>query len=205
MVRVHRLSSRLPAGGRRDMFSPGSPWRHAWAVGSSGSARRGGVEKQLVADAGIEFRGIPAGKLRRYLSLRNLTDLLKTAAGVVASLRILGRDKPSLLFSKGGFVSVPPVLAAWLRGIPAWTHESDFDPGLATRINMRFCEKVLVSFPETLDVPAGQLPGEGSGDRQPVARSPLRRAARAADGPSWDARMICRCSWSLGAASDRRS
>jgi len=114
-----------------------------------GSSR--GVEKQIVADAGIVFRGIPAGKLRRYLSVRNLTDVMRTAAGVVASLRILRRDRPSLLFSKGGFVSVPPVLAAWLSGIPAWTHESDFDPGLATRINMRFCEKVLVSFPETLD------------------------------------------------------
>src|SRR5271157_1556048 len=114
-----------------------------------GSSR--GVEKQLVADAGIDFRAIPAGKLRRYISLRNLTDILKTAAGIVASLRIMSRDKPSFLFSKGGFVSVPPVLAAWLRRIPAWTHESDLDPGLATRINMRFCEKVLVSFPETLD------------------------------------------------------
>jgi UDP-N-acetylglucosamine--N-acetylmuramyl-(pentapeptide) pyrophosphoryl-undecaprenol N-acetylglucosamine transferase len=112
---------------------------------------RDGVEKQLVADAGIEFRGIPAGKLRRYLSVRNVTDIIRTAAGIVACLRILKKDRPSLLFSKGGFVSVPPVLAAWLRGIPAWTHESDFDPGLATRINMRFCEKVLVSFPETLD------------------------------------------------------
>src|SRR5271157_6008199 len=79
-----------------------------------GSSR--GVEKQLAAEAGIEFRGIPAGKLRRYLSLRNLTDLLRTAAGIVASLRILMKDKPSFLFSKGGFVSVPPVLAAWLRG-----------------------------------------------------------------------------------------
>jgi len=118
-----------------------------------GSSR--GVERQLVTDAGVEFRGIPAGKLRRYLSLRNLTDLAATALGVIASLRILGRVKPALLFSKGGFVSVPPVVAAWLRGIPAWTHESDFDPGLATRINLRFCERVLVSFPETLeDLPA---------------------------------------------------
>ncbi len=119
-----------------------------------GSSR--GVEKQLVGEAGIEFHGIPAGKLRRYLSLRNLTDVIRTAAGVVASLRVLRRVKPALLFSKGGFVSVPPVVAAWMRGIPAWTHESDFDPGLATRINMRFCEKVLVSFPETLqDLPGG--------------------------------------------------
>ncbi len=121
-----------------------------------GSSR--GVEKNLVREAGIAFRGIPAGKLRRYLSLRNLTDLLATAAGVVASLRILAREKPALLFSKGGFASVPPVFAAWLRRIPAWTHESDFDPGLATRINLRFCEKVLVSFPETLETlpPAGR-------------------------------------------------
>ncbi|MGO9310246.1 MAG: undecaprenyldiphospho-muramoylpentapeptide beta-N-acetylglucosaminyltransferase [Spirochaetia bacterium] len=114
-----------------------------------GSSR--GVERRLVANAGIDFRAIPAGKLRRYVSLRNFTDILKTAAGIVASLRIMRRDRPSFLFSKGGFVSVPPVLAAWLRRIPAWTHESDLDPGLATRINMRFCEKVLVSFPETLD------------------------------------------------------
>ncbi len=118
-----------------------------------GSSR--GVERQLVTDAGVEFRGIPAGKLRRYLSLRNLTDLVATAAGILASFFILGKLKPALLFSKGGFVSVPPVVAAWLRGIPAWTHESDFDPGLATRINLRFCERVLVSFPETLqDLPA---------------------------------------------------
>jgi UDP-N-acetylglucosamine--N-acetylmuramyl-(pentapeptide) pyrophosphoryl-undecaprenol N-acetylglucosamine transferase len=139
-----------------------------------GSSR--GVEKQLVADAGIEFHGIPAGKLRRYLSLRNITDVIRTAAGVVASLAILGRVKPSLLFSKGGFVSVPPVLAAWMRGIPAWTHESDFDPGLATRINMRFCEKVLVSFPETMD----DLPPAYRG-KAVVTGNPVRAALYGAD------------------------
>jgi len=138
-----------------------------------GSSR--GVEKQLVADAGIEFRGIPAGKLRRYLSFRNLTDILRTAAGIAASLRIMKKDRPSLLFSKGGFVSVPPVLAAWLRGIPAWTHESDFDPGLATRINIRFCEKVLVSFPETLDY----LPA-GCREKAVVTGNPVRAALYAA-------------------------
>jgi len=117
---------------------------------------RDGVEKKLVADAGIEYRGIPAGKLRRYFSLRNVSDIISIAAGIMASLRVLRRERPALLFSKGGFVSVPPVLAARLIGIPAWTHESDFDPGLATRINMRFCEKVLLSFPQTLQyLPAG--------------------------------------------------
>jgi UDP-N-acetylglucosamine--N-acetylmuramyl-(pentapeptide) pyrophosphoryl-undecaprenol N-acetylglucosamine transferase len=109
-----------------------------------------GVEKALVSHAGIEFRGIPAGKLRRYFSLRNLSDVMRTLAGVIASVRILRREKPALLFSKGGYVSVPPVVAARLCGIPSFTHESDFDPGLATRINLRFCEKVLVSFPETM-------------------------------------------------------
>ncbi len=114
-----------------------------------GSAR--GVEKSLVMEAGIEFKGIPAGKLRRYFSLRNVIDILKTVAGIAVSFVALRRVKPALLFSKGGFVSVPPVVAAWLCGIPSWTHESDFDPGLATRINARFCEKVLVSFPQTVD------------------------------------------------------
>lgn len=111
---------------------------------------RSGVEKDMLARAGIEFRGIPAGKLRRYFSLQNLLDVVKIIAGVAASVRLLRRVRPALLFSKGGFVSVPPVIASWICGIPSWTHESDFDPGLATRINLRFSEKVLVSFPETV-------------------------------------------------------
>jgi UDP-N-acetylglucosamine--N-acetylmuramyl-(pentapeptide) pyrophosphoryl-undecaprenol N-acetylglucosamine transferase len=118
--------------------------RIVW-IGSSS-----GLERRLVSEAGIEFHGVPAGKLRRYVSLRNLSDMVKTMAGVAASMRILRRERPALVFSKGGFVSVPPVVAAWLCRIPAWTHESDFDPGLATRINVRMCEKVLVSFPETI-------------------------------------------------------
>jgi UDP-N-acetylglucosamine--N-acetylmuramyl-(pentapeptide) pyrophosphoryl-undecaprenol N-acetylglucosamine transferase len=150
-----------------------------------GSSR--GVERQLVTDAGVQFHGIPAGKLRRYFSLRNVTDILKTAAGVLASLRILRRDKPALLFSKGGFVSVPPVLAAWLRGIPAWTHESDFDPGLATRINCRFCEKVLVSFPETLDF----LP-ESFRAKAVVTGNPVREAVYAAQPARGRAFVGCR-------------
>jgi UDP-N-acetylglucosamine--N-acetylmuramyl-(pentapeptide) pyrophosphoryl-undecaprenol N-acetylglucosamine transferase len=134
-----------------------------------GSSR--GVEKQLVTEAGIQFRGIPAGKLRRYLSLRNISDILATAAGVVASLRILLKEKPAFLFSKGGFASVPPVVAAWLCRIPSWTHESDFDAGLATRINLRFCEKVLVSFAETL---AG-LP-KSAREKAVVTGNPVRAA-----------------------------
>jgi len=134
-----------------------------------------GVERDLVSRAGIEFRGIPAGKLRRYFSLRNLSDVMRTIAGVIASVRILRREKPSLLFSKGGFVSVPPVVAARLCGIPSFTHESDFDPGLATRINVRLCEKVLVSFPETVSYLSAQYRGKAVVTGNPV-RSSLYRA-----------------------------
>ncbi len=112
---------------------------------------RRGIERGLVEAAGIPFHGIPAGKLRRYFSLRNLTDLAKIAAGILSSAVVLARRRPVLLFSKGGFVSVPPVVAASLLGIPCVTHESDFDPGLATRINLRFCQTVFLSFPETLE------------------------------------------------------
>ena len=139
-----------------------------------GSSR--GVERGLVTEAGIPFHGIPAGKLRRYLSLRNLTDVLRVAAGVFASLRILRKERPRLLFSKGGYVSVPPVVAARLFRIPAFTHESDFDPGLATRINLRLCERVLVSYPQTLEF----LPPRYR-EKAIVTGNPVRAAFYAAD------------------------
>ena len=147
---------------------------------------RNGVERKLVRDAGIDFHGIPAGKLRRYLSLRNVTDVARVFAGIVASIRVLRRERPSLLFSKGGFVSVPPVVAARLCGIPAFTHESDFDPGLATRINLRFCEKVFLSFEDTLDF----LP-ERYRQKAVVTGNPVRSALRAGDDAR--GRMLVGC------------
>lgn len=95
------------------------------------------------------FYGIPSGKLRRYVSFRNFLDLFKIFAGFIASLFILIKVKPDVLFSKGGFVSVPPCIAAKILGIPVYTHECDFTPGLATKINSRSAEKVLVSYVET--------------------------------------------------------
>ena len=129
---------------------------------------RRGVEEKLVADAGIDFRAIPAGKLRRYLSPQNLVDVARVLAGMVSALRILRRERPSLLFSKGGFVSVPPVVAAWVCRIPSFTHESDLDPGLATRINLRFSEKVLLSFPETMDFLPPRFRGKAAVTGNPV-------------------------------------
>jgi UDP-N-acetylglucosamine--N-acetylmuramyl-(pentapeptide) pyrophosphoryl-undecaprenol N-acetylglucosamine transferase len=137
---------------------------------------RHGMERDLVGRAGIPFHGIPAGKLRRYLSLKNVTDLFKIAAGILFSVILLIRKKPALVFSKGGFVSVPPVIAASLCGIPCFTHESDLDPGLATRINLRFCEKIFVSVDRTM----GFLP-ESYRAKAIVAGNPVRRAIYGGD------------------------
>jgi UDP-N-acetylglucosamine--N-acetylmuramyl-(pentapeptide) pyrophosphoryl-undecaprenol N-acetylglucosamine transferase len=108
-----------------------------------------GVERAIVEAAGMRFIGIPSGKLRRYISLKNVVDLFKVVAGIAAATIIMMRYRPKVLFSKGGYVSVPPAIAASLAKVPVITHESDFDPGLATRINARFASIVMVSYDET--------------------------------------------------------
>ena len=112
---------------------------------------RTGMERGLVSEAGIRYHAIPAGKWRRYLSAENIADMLRVIGGVVAALTVLLRERPALVFSKGGYVTVPPVLAARMLRIPVITHESDTDPGLATRINSRFADLVLTSFAETVE------------------------------------------------------
>lgn len=95
------------------------------------------------------FKGIPSGKLRRYFSWKNFVDVFKIGSGFFASFFILLKEKPSVLFSKGGFVSVPPCIAAKILHIPVYTHECDYSPGLATRINAKSANRILVSFSET--------------------------------------------------------
>jgi UDP-N-acetylglucosamine--N-acetylmuramyl-(pentapeptide) pyrophosphoryl-undecaprenol N-acetylglucosamine transferase len=118
------------------------------------------LERRILTGRKLRYYGIPTGKLRRYFSLRNIIDVFKILLGLVASVVILLREKPRLLFSKGGYVSVPPVLAARLLGIPSLTHESDLRPGLATRINARFSEAILVSFPSSSGYFDGRLRGK---------------------------------------------
>ena len=95
------------------------------------------------------FVGIPSGKLRRYFSLSNVLDLFKVIAGFFVSLFYLAKIKPAAVFSKGGFVSVPPCAAAKFLRVPVYTHECDFSPGLATRINSRFASRILLSYEES--------------------------------------------------------
>jgi len=119
-----------------------------------GSSR--GLEKALVKGADIRYFGVPSGKLRRYFSFRNFTDLFAIIAGFFASLRILRREKPLALISKGGFVSVPPMAAARFFKIPILNHESDVDPGLAARLNFKLGARALVSYEKTLGYLSGK-------------------------------------------------
>ena len=96
-----------------------------------------------------KFYGIPSGKLRRYFSLKNFSDLFRIAGGFFAAYHILRKNKPAVLFSKGGFVSVPPCLAARLLHIPVYTHECDFTLGLANRLNFKSADCMFVSYDET--------------------------------------------------------
>lgn len=112
-------------------------------IGSSG------IEKQMIEGVQIPFFTISAGKLRRYFSVQNFFDIFKVVLGFVQSFIYLSKIKPQVVFSKGGFVSVPVAYAAWVLGIPVVTHESDLTPGLANKLVKKICRKILFTFPET--------------------------------------------------------
>ena len=109
-----------------------------------------GIEHKLIAEQqDVHFHSIEAGKLRRYFSLKNLTDTFKVIKGISQAKEIIRQIKPDLVFSKGGFVSVPVVMAAKGK-CPILCHESDFTPGLANKIAARYADKILVTFEDTL-------------------------------------------------------
>lgn len=109
-----------------------------------------GIEKALIEKTGIPYSGISSGKLRRYFDLKNFTDPIHVFKGYCQALRIIKRFTPDIVFSKGGFVSVPVVLAARHYRIPVIIHESDMTPGLANKICIPAAVKVCCNFPETL-------------------------------------------------------
>jgi UDP-N-acetylglucosamine--N-acetylmuramyl-(pentapeptide) pyrophosphoryl-undecaprenol N-acetylglucosamine transferase len=141
-----------------------------------------GMDRSIVEGARLEFFGIPAGRLRRYFTLKTIPDAFKVAAGFFASRRILKKQGVRLLFSKGGFVSVPPCAAAASLGIPVFTHESDFSPGLATRLNLRFVRKtkgrVFIAYADTAKLLAKSRLSE---EHVIVSGNPVRSAFRSAD------------------------
>lgn len=110
-----------------------------------------GIEKKLIADLNIPYHGISSGKLRRYFDPKNFSDPFKVIKGYFQASKLIKKIKPDVVFSKGGFVSVPVVLAAKRRGVPAIIHESDITPGLANKICIPCATKVCANFPETLN------------------------------------------------------
>lgn len=110
---------------------------------------RKGMERQMIGDLGVPYRGIICGKLRRYFSLRNVGDAFKFPVGILQSLVLLSRFNPDVVFCKGGYVSFPVALAGWILRKPVFLHESDVIPGLANRLSSRFATKILVSFEES--------------------------------------------------------
>jgi UDP-N-acetylglucosamine--N-acetylmuramyl-(pentapeptide) pyrophosphoryl-undecaprenol N-acetylglucosamine transferase len=113
------------------------------------AGRGEGIERDLIQRLGVHYHGVSAGKLRRYLDVQNATDTVRVAHGFLQSLVLVHQVRPTVLFSKGGFVSCPLVWAAWLHRVPVVIHESDITPGLANRLSAPFARRICFSFPET--------------------------------------------------------
>lgn len=107
-----------------------------------------GIEKKLITEQNVPYYGISTGKLRRYFDLKNLTDPFRVIKGCFEARKLIRTIKPDVVFSKGGFVSVPVVLAAHREHIPVIIHESDMTPGLANKICIPYANKVCCNFPE---------------------------------------------------------
>ena len=126
-----------------------------------------GIEKELIEPFGIPYHGISSGKLRRYFSLQNFTDPFRVLKGLGEARTLIRKLKPDVIFSKGGFVSVPVVLAGKQAKVPVIIHESDLTPGLANKLALPSASRVCCNFPETLE----HLPKE----KAVLTGSPIRQ------------------------------
>ena len=132
-----------------------------------------GIERKLIEKEGVPYRGISSGKLRRYFSLKNFTDPFRVMKGFAEAMKIVREFKPDVVFSKGGYVSVPVVRAAGAMKIPVVIHESDMTPGLANKLSYGAASKICCNFPETLPL----LPK----DKAVLTGSPIRRELLSGD------------------------
>jgi UDP-N-acetylglucosamine--N-acetylmuramyl-(pentapeptide) pyrophosphoryl-undecaprenol N-acetylglucosamine transferase len=123
--------------------------QEGWRVSYIGS--HDGIERQLVdeVEPKVPYMAISTGKLRRYFDWKNFKDPFKVLKGVWQAYFAIRKVKPDVIFSKGGFVTVPVVLGAWLNRVPVMIHESDITPGLANKIAIPFASKICTTFPET--------------------------------------------------------
>jgi len=130
-----------------------------------------GIEKKLITEMGIDYNSISTGKLRRYFSLKNFTDPFRVLAGYNQAKKIIKKYDPNIVFSKGGFVSVPVVLAAKHYKVPVIIHESDMTPGLANKLSFSAATTVCHNFPETAQyLPEGKSLLTGSPIREELKK-----------------------------------
>lgn len=161
-----------------------------------------GIERKLIEALDIPYYHISTGKLRRYLSLRNLTDPFRVVKGFFDARRILKELKPSVIFSKGGFVSVPVVWAAFTLGIPSIIHESDMTPGLANKLSIPFAKHVCCNFPETLkNLPHKKAVLTGSPLREQLLKGSREKGLELCRFENPDKPIILAMGGSLGAAA----
>ena len=120
---------------------------------------------KMRAVEGVTYHAVKSGKLRRYHSWQNFTDPFRVIAGAFQSARLMGKIRPDVVFSKGGFVAVPVVFGAWLHRIPVLCHESDLTPGLANKLCRPFARRFATTFPEC---------AEALGKKAEMTGTPLR-------------------------------
>ena len=136
-----------------------------------------GIEKELIEQFHIPYHGISSGKLRRYFSVQNFTDPFRVLKGFGEANKLIKTLKPDVIFSKGGFVSVPVVMAGKKCHVPTIIHESDMTPGLANKLSIPSATKVCCNFPETLEhLPKGKAVLTGSPIRQELLTGSRQKA-----------------------------
>ncbi|MBR5509479.1 MAG: undecaprenyldiphospho-muramoylpentapeptide beta-N-acetylglucosaminyltransferase [Lachnospiraceae bacterium] len=160
-----------------------------------------GIEKKLIQSQNIPYYGISSGKLRRYFDLKNFTDPFRVIKGFSEASKLMKQLKPDVVFSKGGFVSVPVVMAAKKHHIPVICHESDLTPGLANKLSMPSATRVCCNFPETLPyLPKGKAVLTGCPIRKELMEG-SRTAALTMTGFTPDKPVLMVMGGSLGAVA----
>jgi len=150
-----------------------------------------GLERDLVKAAGVPYHAISAGKLRRYMDLKNITDIFRVIKGLGGAIGVIRRIKPDIVFSKGGFVTVPVLVAAKMLRVPSVTHESDITPGLANRLSQPFVGKICVSFPETLThLPERKSVLTGTPIRQELLQGDSKKGLKLCNWPETEGRPV---------------
>lgn len=161
---------------------------------------KSGIEKDLIGKLKIPYFSVANGKLRRYFSWQNFVDPFKVLYGIMQACLLLWKIKPAVIFSKGGFVSLPVVIAAWINRIPTFIHESDLTPGLANKLCFPFAAKIFVTFSQTANYFANQ-------DKVMIVGTPVRnellhgnaQTGRALCGFTPDKKTILAFGGSMGA------